>query len=96
MIRPALLPIPLQWVCILALHLDLGIFPWIWDAMIADWRELDGQPAAHLGNTGLHTSDSDTFTRAVILNTEIRAKKDAQQILQDQVNTVQSQVTFSM
>ena len=96
MIRPALLPIPLQWVCILALHLDLGIFPWIWDAMIADWRELDGQLAAPLGNTGLHTSDNDTFTRAVTLNTEIRAKKDAQQILQDQVNTVQSQVTFSI
>ena len=64
--------------------------------MLADRRELDGQPAARLGNTGLHTSDSDTFTRAVTLNTEIRAKKDAQQILQDQVNTVQSQVTFSM
>ena len=51
-IRPALLPIPLQWVCILALHLDLGIFPWIRNVMIADWRELDGQLAAHLGNTG--------------------------------------------
>ena len=65
--------------------------------MLADRRELDGQPAARLGNTGLHTSDSDTFTRAVTLNTEIvGAKKDAQQILQDQVNTVQSQATFSM
>ena len=74
MIRPALLPIPLQWVCILALHLDLGIFPWIWDVMIAEWREIDGQPAARLDNTGLHTSDSDTFTRAVTLNTEISKK----------------------
>ena len=28
-IRPAFLPVPLDWVCIPALHLDLGIFVWL-------------------------------------------------------------------
>ena len=40
-IRPVLLPIPITNACIRALHLDLGIFVYLYDAMLADSRELD-------------------------------------------------------
>ena len=40
-IRPALLLVPIEDVCILALHLDLGIYPWMFEAMLADLQSLD-------------------------------------------------------
>ena len=37
-IRPYKLPIPLEDVCLPAHHLDLRIFPWLYEAMLADAR----------------------------------------------------------
>lgn len=48
-IRPAMLPVPIEDVCIPALHLDLGIYPWMFTAMLSDLRVLDLALARQLG-----------------------------------------------
>ena len=40
-IRPAILQFPINDVCIPVLHLDLGIFAWLYEAMMKDVLELD-------------------------------------------------------
>lgn len=40
-IHPALLPIEIEDICILVLHLDLGTFPWLFEAMLRDAEDLD-------------------------------------------------------
>ena len=47
---PYKLPIPLEDVCLPALHLDLGIFPWLYEAMLADARQLDYWLATEVGS----------------------------------------------
>ena len=95
-IRPALLPIPIEWVCIPALHLDLAIYMWMFDAMIADVRQLDMALAAQVGQSGTHATDSTTFSDIAMLNTSIDAKRKEQEQLQMQINTVQSQVRHTI
>ena len=53
-IRPALLPIDVVNACTPALHLDLGIFPYIMSCYEADLRELDSKLAVALAPS--HTS----------------------------------------
>lgn len=45
-IRPVILPVQLNNVCVPILHLDLGIFPWIYDAMCSEVKSLDNTLAA--------------------------------------------------
>ena len=91
-IRPALLPIPLDWVCIPALHLDLGIYSWMFHAFIADMQQLDKELAARIGTTGTHDSDSVAFAEAAELSADIANKEQLQQEMQTQIDQVQSQV----
>ena len=42
-IHPAILPIPVGDVCILALHLDLGIFPYLYYAFVHELHRVDLQ-----------------------------------------------------
>ena len=69
--RPSLIPIAQDWVCIPALHLDLGMYSWMLDAFLADSRALDVQLTLHLGETGLAESDSALFTEAASISTKI-------------------------
>ena len=47
-IRPAILPIPIDDVCIPALHLDLGIFPYLFYAFVHELRRVDLKMAEKL------------------------------------------------
>ncbi|XP_065192129.1 uncharacterized protein LOC135823213 [Sycon ciliatum] len=59
-IRPAILPVPLPNVIVPVLHLDLGIFAWMFDAMLKDLRELDKLLASKAQSAA---GDSDAFGR---------------------------------
>ena len=91
-IRSALIPIPLEWVCIPALHLDLGIFAWMFDAFLADTRQLDAVMASHVDKNAVGAEDSATFVEAVRISTDLQDKSELQHELQTQVNHFQDQV----
>ena len=40
-IRPSTKPIAIDKVCVPVLHLDLGIFPWPYEAMLCDAESID-------------------------------------------------------
>ena len=57
-IRSPILPIELEEICIPVLHLDLGIFPWLYEAMLRDSDALD----LELACSGANVPGSDSFT----------------------------------
>ena len=70
-IRPAILPIPLEDVIVPVLHLDLGIFPWIYETMVKECQMLD---VALLSSGQVLSSDSEQYTAVAakhkLLNTK--------------------------
>ena len=91
-IRPVLLPIQLDYVCIPALHLDLGIYMWLFEAFISDMRQLDMALAAELGQAGTQSTDSTAFAKVAQLNSTLQEKTAQHEALQSQIEVVQSQV----
>ena len=72
---PYKLPIPLEDVCLPALHLDLGIFPWLYEAMLADARQLDYWLATEVGSAGIYVSTSKQLSEAAKLGSTLAEKK---------------------
>ena len=93
-IQPALLPIPLEWVCIPSLHLDLGIYLWLYEAMIADLRDLDVAMAAEIGKSGMDEADSVSFAEAAQLNSDISETMTKRNLIKDQAEVIRSQVRY--
>ena len=93
-IRPALLQIPLEWVCIPSLHLDLGIYLWLYEAMIADLRDLDVAMAAEIGKSGMDEADSVSFAEAAQLNSDISETMTKRNLIKDQAEVIRSQVRY--
>ena len=60
-IRPAILPIPVEDVCIPALHLDLGIFPYLYYAFVHELRRVDLHMAEKMRASA---DDGEVFRRA--------------------------------
>ena len=93
-IPPALLPIPLEWVCIPSLHLDLGIYLWLYEAMIADLRDLDVAMAAEIGKSGMDEADSVSFAEAAQLNSDISETMTKRNLIKDEAEVIRSQVRY--
>eukprot|EP00117_Sycon_ciliatum_P016182 scpid19464/ scgid4041/ E3 ubiquitin-protein ligase NRDP1; RING finger protein 41 &gt; E3 ubiquitin-protein ligase NRDP1; RING finger protein 41 len=66
-IRPQILPIELDDVCVPILHLDLGIFPLLFEAMVRDAEEID----LMLARESTDTSSSSTFNDAAKMQREL-------------------------
>ena len=71
-IRPAVLPIPIEDVCIPALHLDLGIFPYLYYAFVDELRCIDFQMATVLFSGD---RDSQAYQRVVESFQEVVVKE---------------------
>ena len=56
-IRPTIIPVELDNICMPVLHLDLGIFPWLYEAMIRDTDSLD----LSIARSGQSITDSAEF-----------------------------------
>lgn len=95
-IRPVLLPVPVEDVAIPSLYLDLGIYLWIYEAMLTDLQGLDITLARHLGASGSQAdiADSHLFTEAVQFSTRLSQKEKQQQQHQEQINLFQELVTY--
>eukprot|EP00117_Sycon_ciliatum_P026615 scpid33635/ scgid5600/ E3 ubiquitin-protein ligase NRDP1; RING finger protein 41 &gt; E3 ubiquitin-protein ligase NRDP1; RING finger protein 41 len=72
-IRPVILPIPIEDAIIPVLHLDLGIFKWIFEALVKDCQTLDMSLAASGPAT---PADSQQFSTIVAKHQKLREKQD--------------------
>ena len=89
-----LLPVPVEDVAIPSLY--LGIYLWIYEAMLIDLQGIDIILARHLGASGSQAdiADSHLFTEAVQFSTKLSQKEKQQQQHQEQINLFQELVTY--
>ena len=88
-IRPQLLPIPVEDVCIPPLHLDLGIFPYIFYAFLDELRCIDCKIAALLITD---SQDSEAFKKAVSQFQEVIAIEQQIKTATEEANMYAAQV----
>ena len=89
-IRPAILPVLIMDACIPALHLDLGIFPYLYDAMLADARDLDIKLAKLIDNV----DDSGTeFRKLVKMSNDLTEREETLRQLEASLTTVRDQIS---
>ena len=91
-IRPSLLPVELEDICIPVLHLDLGIFPWMFEAMLADVRKLDCELASHLCGAQLEQTDCQQFIEASTRTQELAEKSQVLSLAEREAQVIQGQV----
>ena len=89
-IRPSLFCIEPQDVCVPVLHLDLGIFPWLFESMIRDAKDID----TTLAQISLSVSESASaeFSKAVRQQQQIQHDRDQLQTLNTQMHQKQFQL----
>jgi len=89
-IRPSMLPIELTDICIPTLHLDLGIFPWLYEAMLRDAEKLDLMVA----RSDLELQSSESFAAAATKQQQLHALTQQHAEQTAQVNTAQTQLQW--
>ena len=92
-IRPAILPFPLEDVCIPTLHLDLGIYPWLFDALSTEVRDLDLLLAKSSALAPVN-SDSDDFKLLAEACITLQSISDAHKEVEAQCTLIQEQLSF--
>jgi len=90
-IRHAILPVPISQVIIPVLHLDLGIYTWIFDAFLKDLKMLDSLLASKSAEL---PSDSNTFTKLRDLHHQLHACQLQVEQSNIQVDTIQQQLQY--
>ena len=75
-VRSLILPIPIRHVIIPILHLDLGIFTWLYEALMKDLQELDAQLVAKC--EPLTAADATAFQKLCELRSEELAANTVQ------------------
>lgn len=88
-LRSSLFPVPVENVVVPALHLDLGIFPWIFDCFVDEVRQLDLQLAA---STAANESDTRSYTDLSKLHADRRSAEQAIEGSTMTCNTVQKHI----
>ena len=92
-VRPCILPVPIEDACIPALHLDLGIFPYLYDCMLADTRSLDMQLAQ-----SSYPGDADSspdFSALARIYSDIRQKELELNDVSGTINDTLNQLTYN-
>ena len=89
--RP-ILPIPISHVIIPILHLDLGIFTWLSEALMKDLQELDAQLAIKC--EPLTAADATAFQKLCELNGQLRSEEVAANTVQAQREGIVQQLQF--
>ena len=92
-LRPVILPVPVQNVVIPALHLDLGIFPWMFTAFEADVLTLDIALAER--GTAAET-DGRVFSELRSLHAKAREIKQSIEEQSVQLDTIQQQLQYTV
>ena len=91
-IRRPILPITISHVIIHILHLDLGIFMWLYIALMMDRQELDAQLPAKC--EPLTATDATAFQKLCELNGQLRSEELAANTVQAQREGIVQQLQF--
>jgi len=92
-IREVIFPIAITDVCVPVLHLDLGIFPWLYEAMIRDAEDIDFLLAKCQCE---HDAASSSFKEIAEKHAQVRslsAEKDHQQ---QQLHVAEAQLQYTL
>ena len=89
-IRPFVVPIEIRDVCVPVLHLDLGIFPWLFDAMVRDAEELDLQLAKSL----LTIQSSASFNEVAAKQKQLHTLYETRAIQEHRAQEAQAQLQW--
>ena len=92
-VRPCILPVPIEDACIPALHLDLCIFPYLYDCMLADTQSLDMQ-LDQSSYPGGADSSSD-FSALPRIYSDIRQKELELNDVSGTINDMLNQLTYN-
>ena len=65
----------------------------MFEAFLADTRQLDTKLAKHLGKTGMDVADSEVFAEAAEISTAMSEKSYIQEQVQSEISHVQAQVS---
>lgn len=92
-IRHAILPLSLQQICLPMLHLDLGIFPYLYDAFCAEVRGLD---TALVKCPGLIIADTDPteFKALVQAHNLVEEKRDTLAAAEQECKAIVQQLQY--
>ena len=85
------MPVPLPQVVIPVLHLDLGIFPWIFNAFESEVHRLDIRAAALTEHV---TEDSPSFQHLVSLHTQVAEAEQQASNCSAVIDTLQQQLQY--
>lgn len=90
-IRPCILPAPVHHVIVPALHLDLGIISWMYEAMEKDLKKLDMKVAAHQASA---QGDSAEFAKLASLYSDLQEAANSIAKLEQQCHPLVQQIQF--
>ena len=90
-IRPCILPIEISNAIIPVLHLDLGIFPWMFSAFLRDLKQLDLAIVAKCDPTD---DDNSNFRKLCLLHKELQSVEMLLSTAQTTVASTQQQLEF--
>eukprot|EP00117_Sycon_ciliatum_P047207 scpid80269/ scgid33738/ len=92
-IRPPILPIPVEDAVLPALHLDLGIYSLLFDCLLRDVRSLDAQLVTTAG-AALAPGDSEKMVQLAELHAQHRQQMDQAREKFKQAATLQEHLNF--
>ena len=90
-IRPIVLPVSIPNVIIPVLHLDLGIYPWLFEAMRSELRILD---LALVARSQALDTDGAAYKKLCDVHSELTAEQQLVQNFNQQLTTTQEQLEF--
>ena len=74
--RPAMLSVPIDHVCLPALHLDLGIYLWVFDSFVKECRRIDLKMACEVE---VSKADSAAFKKLIEDQKECKKKSELEE-----------------
>lgn len=90
-IHPCLLPIAVDHACIPALHLDLGIFVWLYEALVKDSCQLDLLLSCSAASVQTDSADFRSLVNKQVL---ITTKEEELNAARDQAETLRNQLQW--
>eukprot|EP00117_Sycon_ciliatum_P007256 scpid43741/ scgid10443/ len=90
--RPVIIPVAVADVVVSALHLDLGIFPWLFSFYKTELQRLDIRLASHIQGSGC---DQSVFTELASLRSRLRCANEQIATCQSTLQAIQQQLQYN-
>eukprot|EP00117_Sycon_ciliatum_P000806 scpid26705/ scgid6721/ E3 ubiquitin-protein ligase NRDP1; RING finger protein 41 len=93
-VRPCILPVPIEDACIPSLHLDLGIFPYLFECMLQETQSLDVALANHMPDINCDLNGR-TFNDLVKMNSDRKSKELELATIDTKLDDMMQLLTFN-